>query len=85
MKVRCSRKLDGACRIRLVGLDRRTGPKVTAKAKTRVRSGKKRTVTLKVKRGYRGKLDGRRKLFFRQQIKADGETATKVKKLRLRH
>ncbi len=85
VNVRCSRKLDGACRIRLVGLDRRTGPKVTAKAKTRVRSGKKRTVTLKVKRGYRGKLDGRRKLFVRQKIKADGETVTKVKKLRLRH
>ncbi|HEY8001996.1 MAG TPA: hypothetical protein VID76_08675 [Solirubrobacterales bacterium] len=84
VKVRCSRLLEGACKIGLAGLVTRHGPKLTAKRHVRVKSGRTKVVTLRVKKRMRARLSGRRAIFARQTVRADHATVTGVKKLRLR-
>jgi hypothetical protein len=85
VKVRCSRRLEGACKIGLNGLVTRHGPKLTTRRHVRVKSGRARVVTLRVKARFRSKLSGRRSIFVRQTVRADKRTLTSVTKLRLRH
>ena len=85
VKVRCSSKLEGACKIGLGGLVSRHGPKLTARRHVRVASGKTTVVSLKVKNRHRGKLAGKKRIFVRQTVRADRMTLTSVKRLRLRH
>lgn len=85
VKVRCSRLLESACKIGLNGLVTKRGPKLTAKRRVRVGSGRARVVTLRAKKRFRSKLSGKRFILVRQAVRADKTTVTGVKKLRLRH
>jgi hypothetical protein len=84
VKVRCSRKLEGACKIGLNGVVTKRGPKLTAKRHVRVPSGRKRAVTLPVKKRFAAKLSRKRFVLVRQTIRADKQTVSGVKRLRIR-
>ena len=85
VKVRCSRLLEGACKIGLNGLVTRKGPKLTSRRHVRVKSGSAKVVSLAVKKRFRAKLGSKRSIYVRQTVRADKTAKTSVKKLRLRH
>jgi len=84
VKVRCSSKLEGACKIGLGALVTKRGPKATARRHVRVGSGKAKVVSLKVKKRFVGKLAGRKRIFVRQTVRANHMTLRGVKRLALR-
>ena len=87
VKVRCSAKLEGACKMTLTGLVTRHGPKLTQRRHVRVGSGNKRIVTLRVKKkGYLALVEraATNRIFVRQKIRADKTTVQKVVRLKLK-
>lgn len=85
VKVRCARKAGGNCKMKVAGQLKKRGAKVGKATKAKVRSGKRKVVTLKVKPALRAKVANRKRIFVRQVVKANGEKAKKVVKLKLRH
>ncbi len=87
VKVRCSAKLEGACKMTLTGLVTKHGPKLTQRRHVKVGSGNKRIVSLRVKRkGYLAFVQqpATDRIFVRQKIRADKVTKQKVVKLKLK-
>ena len=87
VKVRCSPKLEGACKMTLIGLVTRHGPKLTHSRHVRVGSGKKKVVSLRVRRkGYLALVErgATNRIFVRQQIRADKTTKQSVVRLKLK-
>jgi hypothetical protein len=82
--VRCNRKVGTRCQIRLTGLLKKRGPKVTEATNTSLKAGRKKRVALNVKSRYAGKLDGRKKIWVKQRVRANGKTRSSVKKLKLK-
>jgi hypothetical protein len=85
VKVKCSRRAKGTCHEKLTGLLSKRGAKLGKARKVNVRSGKSRTVSLKVKQRLRSKLSSQKRVFVRQHVVVDGKSKTKVVKLKLRH
>jgi hypothetical protein len=85
VKVRCARKAGGNCKMKVAGQLKKRGAKVGKATKAKVRSGKSKVVTLKVRQAARAKLADRKRIFVRQVVKANGHSAKKVVKLKLRH
>jgi hypothetical protein len=85
VKVRCARKAGGPCKMRIKGLVSKKGGALGKARKVRVKSGKSKVVALPVKPELRSTLDGKRKVLVRQRVKANGRSAKKVVRLKLRH
>jgi hypothetical protein len=78
----CPAKVGRSCRLSLQGLLAKRKP-ATTKRSAKVAKGKTKTLVLKVKPKARAKLVGRKKLLFKQTIKAGSAKATVYKQLRL--
>jgi hypothetical protein len=84
VKVRCSRKANGACHEKLTGLLTRRSGKLGKSRKVNLKSGKSRVVSLKVKPNLQSKLAAQKRVFVREHVKVGGKSKTKVVKLKLR-
>jgi hypothetical protein len=85
VKVRCGKKAGGNCKMRIAGLVSRHGAKVGKTRKVRVKTGHSRLISLHVKPAFRDRLATKKRIFVRQRVKANGHSAKKVVKLKLRH
>jgi hypothetical protein len=85
VKVRCARKAGGPCKMRIKGLVSKKGKALGKARKLRLKSGKSKVVTLPVKKALRPTLEGKRKVLVKQRVKANGKSAKKVVRLKLRH
>jgi hypothetical protein len=82
VRIRCPRKAGHACRTTAQGFLRKRRP-ATAKRTVRLRSGKSRVIPLRVRPKARRQVAKRRRLLFRQKVRAGATTATIYKKRRL--
>lgn len=80
--VKCPAKLDRACRITAQGLLRKGRP-ATARRSVRVREGRRKLVTLRVKPKARSKVARRKRLLVRQKVRVGKRSATLVKSRKL--
>lgn len=82
VKVRCPRKVGVACRVRLQGLARKGKP-ATAPRTAKIAKGKNKQLVLKVKPKLRSFVAKRKKLLFKETVKAAKAKATVYKRLKL--
>jgi hypothetical protein len=82
VKVRCPAKVGRTCRIALQGLLKKHKP-ATAPRKANVRKGKTKRVVLKVKPKALAKVKAKRKLLFKETVRAGKAHATVYKQLKL--
>lgn len=82
VRVRCPRRAGHACRTTAQGLLRRGRP-ATTKRTVHLRSGKSRLIALRVKPKARQRVAMRKRLLFRQKVRAGKVTATLYKSRRL--
>lgn len=82
VKVRCPKQVGHACRIALQGLLAKRKP-ATSVRKLKVRAGKVKRISLKVKPKARAKLATRKRLLFKEKVRAGGAKATVYKRLKL--
>jgi hypothetical protein len=82
VKVRCPAKVGRTCRIAVQGLLRKHKP-ATSTRRLKVRMGKTRKAVLKVKPKALQKVAKRRKLLFKETVKAGPAHATVYKRLKL--
>lgn len=82
VKVRCPKKVGRTCRIALQGmLTKRKA--ATSKRAVQIRKGKVKRVALKVKPKLRDKVAKRKRLLFRERVRAGKARATVFKRLKL--
>ncbi len=84
VRARCPAKIGLPCRIAVQGLLGKFRPATTRRT-SRVGKGRTKRMALKVKPRARGKLDSRRRLLFRETVRAGGATATVYRRLKLIH
>lgn len=82
VKWSCPAQVGRACRVSLQGLLRKGKPATTRRT-TKVAKGKAKTLVLKVKPQARAKLAQRKRLLFKQTVKAGKAKATVYKRLKL--
>ncbi len=82
VRVRCPRKARRTCRITTQGMLRKRKP-ATARRKVKVRRGRGRLVTLRVKPKLLPRISKRKRLLVRQTVRAGKVTATVYKSRRL--
>ena len=82
VKVRCPAKVGRTCRVALVGLLKKGKP-ATKVRKAAIRKGKTKTLVLKVKPKALPKVKARKKLLFKQTVKAGKARAVVFKRLKL--
>jgi hypothetical protein len=82
VRLRCPRQVGRTCRMSVQGLLKRRKPATTRRS-VKVRRGRTKLVTLRVKPGARAQVAGRRRLLVRQRVRAGEVTATIVKSRRL--
>jgi hypothetical protein len=82
VKARCPAKVGRACRISLQGLLKKRKP-ATSKRTAKVGKGKTKRFVLKVKPKARKKLAKRKRLLFKQTVRAGKAKATVYKRLKL--
>jgi hypothetical protein len=82
VRVRCPRQVGHACRTTAQGLLRKGRPATTVRT-VRLRSGKSRLIALRVKPKARGRVALRKRLLFRQKVRAGKVTAPLYKSRRL--
>jgi hypothetical protein len=82
VKVRCPKKIGRACRITLRGMLKKRKPATFAR-KVKVRNGKAKKVVLRVKPKALKKIAARKKLLFKQTVRAGKAKATVYKRLKL--
>jgi hypothetical protein len=82
VKAKCPVKVGSACRIALQGLLKKRSP-ATATRMARVGKGKTKRLVLKVKPKARKKLATRKRLLFKQTVRAGSAKATVYKPLKL--
>jgi len=78
----CPAKIGRSCRLSIQGLLTRRKPATTRRS-AKVAKGKTKTLVLKVKPKAKAKLVGRKKLLFKQTVKAGSAKATVYKQLKL--
>ena len=78
----CPARVGRACKVSIQGLLTRRKP-VTTKRTSKVAKGKAKTLVLKVKPRARAKLVQRKRLLFKQTVKAGPAKATVYKRLKL--
>ena len=82
VKVRCPKKVGRPCRIALQGLLAKRKP-ATAVRRAKVRNGKTKKMVLKVKPKALAKVKARKKLLFKETVRAGKAQATIYKRLKL--
>jgi len=82
VKVRCPAKVGRTCRVALVGLLKKGKP-ATKVRKAAIRKGKTKRVVLKVKPKALPKVKARKKLLFKQTVRAGKARAVVFKRLKL--
>jgi hypothetical protein len=82
VKVRCPAKVGRTCRITLQGLLKKHRP-ATAPRKANIRKGKTKRVVLKVKPKALAKVRAKKKLLFKETVRAGKARATVYKQLKL--
>jgi len=82
VKVRCPKKVGRTCRVALVGLLKKGKP-ATKVRKGAIRKGKTKKLVLKVKPKALPKVKARKKLLFKQTVKAGKARAVVFKRLKL--
>lgn len=75
VRIKCPLEVGRACRTTAQGFLRKHRP-ATVKRTVRLRSGKSRLVALRVKPGARSRVARRKRLLFRQKVRAGRTTAT---------
>jgi hypothetical protein len=83
-KVRCGRAVQGRCKIKMVGLWKKEGPRVTKLKKVFVRSGKTKKVGLKLRPNAIAAVATRDDIWIAIKVNANGFKTLKIKKLNLR-
>jgi len=83
VKVRCGSAVQGKCKIKLVGLWKKAGPRVTKLRTVRVRAGKKKKVALKVKPLALAAVQTRDKIWVAIKVNANGFKTLEIKNLKL--
>lgn len=84
VNARCNRNVETRCKMKLTGLLKKRGPKVTQATRTSVKAGRKKRVGLTVKDAYLGQLESRKRIWVKQRVTANGKRRTAVKRLPLR-
>jgi hypothetical protein len=84
VKVRCPAKVGRTCKVTLQGLLKKRKP-ATAPRKATVRKGKTKRVVLKVKPKALAKVKAKKKLLFKETVRAGKAHATIYKRLKLVH
>lgn len=82
VKARCPAKINAACRVTVQGLLKRGKP-ATAPRTAKIAKGKSKRLVLKVKPKLKRKVAKRKKLLFKQTVKAAGAKATVYKRMKL--
>jgi hypothetical protein len=82
VKVRCAKKIGRTCKITLRGMLKKRKP-ATAPRRVKVRKGKAKKVVLKVKPKALKKVAARKKLLFKETVRAGKAHATVYKRLKL--
>lgn len=82
VKAKCPAKVNATCTISLQGMLNRHKP-ATAGRKAKVKKGKTKTFALKVKPAARKKVKAKKKLLFKETVKAGKAKATVYKTLKL--
>ena len=83
-KVRCGRAVQGRCKIKMVGLWKKQGPRVTKLKKVFVRHGKTKKVNLKLRPQAIAAVATRNDIWIAIKVNANGFKTLKIKKLKLR-
>jgi hypothetical protein len=83
-KVRCGRTVQGRCKIKMVGLWKKQGPRVTKLRKLFVRAGKTKKVRLKLRPRAIAAVATREDIWIAIKVNANGFKTLKIKKLNLR-
>jgi hypothetical protein len=84
VKVRCGRAVQGRCKIKMVGLWKKQGPRVTKLRKVFVRHGKTKKVNLKLRPRAIAAVATRDDIWIAIKVNANGFKTLKIKKLNLR-
>jgi hypothetical protein len=82
VKVRCPKKVGRTCKITLQGLLKKHKP-ATGPRKANIRKGKTKRVVLKVKPKALAKVKAKKKLLFKETVRAGKARATVYKQLKL--
>jgi len=82
VKAKCPAKVGRACRVSLLGLLKK-GKAATTKRVVKVAKGKTKRIVLKVKPKARGKVAPRKRLLFKETVKAGQAKGTVYKSLKL--
>jgi hypothetical protein len=84
LKVRCGRAVQGRCKIKMVGLWKKAGPRVTKLKKVFVRHGKTKKVALKLRPRAIAAVATRDDIWIAIKVNANGFKTLKIKKLNLK-
>jgi hypothetical protein len=84
VKVRCGRAVQGRCKIKMVGLWKKAGPRVTKLKKVFVGHGKTKKVNLKLRPRAIAAVATRDDIWIAIKVNANGFKTLKIKKLNLR-
>jgi hypothetical protein len=84
VKVRCGRAVQGRCKIKMVGLWKKQGPRVTKLRKVFVRHGKTKKVNLKLRPRAIAAVATRDDIWIAIKVNANGFKTLKIKKLNVR-
>jgi hypothetical protein len=84
VKVKCGRAVQGRCKMKLVGLWKKAGPRVTKLRKVFVPAGKKKKVALKVKPAALRAVQTREKIWVAIKVNANGFKTLEIKNMKLR-
>jgi len=82
VKAKCPKKVGVACRVTLQGLLSKKKP-ATAPRTVKIQKGKSKLVALKLKPKAKGAVTKRKKLLFKETVKAGSATATLYRPLKL--
>ncbi|HYC80772.1 MAG TPA: hypothetical protein VEB65_03240, partial [Solirubrobacterales bacterium] len=82
VKAKCPAKLGTACRVRVQGLLTKRRP-ATAPRSAKIAKGKSKQLVLRVKPKLRRVVAKRKKLLFKQTVKAAGTKATVYRRIKL--
>jgi hypothetical protein len=82
VKVRCPKKVGRACRVTVQGMIQKGKPATSART-AKIAKGKAKRLVLKVKPKMKTKVAARKKLLFKETVKAGKAKATVYKRLKL--
>jgi hypothetical protein len=82
VKVRCAKRIGRTCKVTLRGMLKKRKP-ATAPRRVKIRKGKAKKVALRVKPRALKKLAARKRLLFKETVRAGGAHATVYKRLKL--